>query len=91
MSGAVPWTASNTPAFARYLRRRPSQAADQPGTQIGDDVAVQILQEQHVELFRPDHELHAGGVDDLFVVVDLRIMGRTASSAPQEEPIATSS
>jgi len=35
-----------------------TQAANQAGAQIRNDVAIEILAKQYVELFRPHHELH---------------------------------
>ena len=53
-----------------------AEAADQPGAQIRDDVAVEIRQHQHVELLRVHHQLHARGVDDPLVVGDVGEVAR---------------
>ncbi len=50
-----------------------AEAADQPGAQIRDDVAVEVRHHQHVELLRVHHQVHARRVDDLLVVLDVRI------------------
>ena len=51
MSGALPCTASNTPMSVPEVRRGDhAETADQACAQIRHDVAVQIRQQQHVEL-----------------------------------------
>ena len=72
MSGALPWTASNTAVSVADVRaRHDAEPADEPGAQVGDDVAVQVRQHDHVELLGLHHELHARGVDDPLVVGDV--------------------
>jgi hypothetical protein len=44
------------------------EPADEPRAEVGHDVAVEVLEQQHVELLRPEHELHAGVVDDELAV-----------------------
>ena len=79
MSGALPCTASNTPIVGAEVRGADdAEAADQAGAQIRHDVAVQVRQQQHVELLRVHHEVHARGVDDPLVVRDVRILARDA-------------
>ena len=51
-----------------------AQAADQAGAQVADDVAVEVLHQQHVEARRVLHQLHAAGVDDHLVVLDVGIL-----------------
>ena len=65
MSGALPCTASKTGAVSPMLApgAMPS-AADEPGAEVGHDVAVEVLEQQHVEARRIEHELHAGVVHD---------------------------
>ena len=77
MSGALPCTASNTPISVPEVRGADdAEAADQAGAQIRDDVAVQVRQQQHVELLRVHHQVHARRVDDLLVVGDVGIVAR---------------
>ncbi len=88
MSGAEPWTASNTapcsPIFAAGCEAEP---ADQTGAEVGDDVAVEIFQHQHVELLGPHHELHAAVVDDLVVRLDVGIILRDVVEAFEEQAV----
>ena len=72
MSGALPCTASKTRDLRAEIGRADhAESADEAGAQIRHDVAVQIRQQQHVELRRVHHEVHARGVDDLLVVGDV--------------------
>ena len=64
-------------------RRRPCwrcrttpEAADQPGAQVREDVAVEVRQQQHVELLGRHHQVHAGRVDDPLVVLDVGVVAR---------------
>ena len=75
MSGALPCTASKTAALlADVGARGHAQAADEAGAEVGDDVAVEVLEQQDVEARGVEHELHAGVVDDHLVVGDLGIV-----------------
>ena len=53
-----------------------AEPADQPGAQIGDDVAVEVRQQQHVELLGVHHQVHARRVDDPLVVGDVGVLAR---------------
>ena len=65
--------------------RRHAEAAHQAGTQVGDDIAVQIGQHEHVELVGVLHEPHAGGVHDLVVELDVGVvLGHLARHAQEE-------
>ena len=60
MSGALPWTASNTAILrADVCPRHQSQPADQARAQVADHVAEQVLHHQHVELRRVERQLQA--------------------------------
>ena len=51
MSGALPCTASKTPiSVPRFAAGHDAEPAHQAGTEIRHDVAVQVRQQQHVEL-----------------------------------------
>ena len=80
------------PRRPRSARRgsRPARAqpADESGAEVGDDVAVEIRQQQHVELLRPHHELHARCVDDPFAVGDVRARGGHLARRVEEQPVA---
>ena len=88
MSGALPCTASKTAALlAEIGARHEPEAADQSGAQIGDDVAVEIRQQQHVELLGLHHQLHARRVDDPLVVGDVgELFGATARADSRNSP-----
>ena len=80
MSGALPCTASKTAmSLADVGAAGPGPGRRPAPRQVGDDVAVQVRQQQHVELLRVHDELHAGGVDDHLVVLDLRVRGGDAA------------
>ena len=61
-------------ALADISARHHAQPADQSRREVAHDVAVKIRQQQHVELLRIEHHLHAGVVDDQFLVFDVRIL-----------------
>ena len=72
MSGALPCTASKTAHVLADVRaRHDAEAADEAGAEVGDDVAVEVLEQQHVELLGSHDELHAEVVDDHVVGLDL--------------------
>ena len=88
MSGAEPCTASKTATSSPMLAPgRHAEAADQTGAQVREDVAVEVLQTQHVELVRVHHELHAGGIDDGVVGLDLGVVLGDLAEAVEEEPV----
>ena len=49
-----------------------AEAADEAGAEIADDVAVEIFKQQRVVLEGVHDELHAGVVDDVLAVEDVR-------------------
>src|SRR5579875_244841 len=53
--------------------RHQAQPADKGRAQVGDDVAVEIFQQQYVVLIGIHDELHAGVVHDVLAVGDLGI------------------
>jgi hypothetical protein len=72
MSGALPCTASNTAWLSPMLAPGtmpipPTSPADKPGGNIGDDVAIEIRQQQDVECFRPQDKLHGRVIDNQFL------------------------
>ena len=71
--GALPWVASKTaPSGPMFAPGRHAQAADQPGRQVAEDVAVEIRQHQHVVQLGLLHQLHAHVVDDAVLELDVR-------------------
>ncbi len=73
---------------AEVGRAHDAKAADEAGAQVRDDVAVQVRHHQHVEPFRVQHELHAGGVDDALVVGDVRKLARDGPDALEKQSVA---
>ena len=75
--GAEPWVGSNTATPVAEVRARgDAEPADQPGAEIGDDVAVEVGQHHHVVLLGPLDELHAEVVRDPVLELDLGIARR---------------
>ena len=58
--------------IANVCASHDSQAANQSSGEIAHHVAVQIGQQQHVELLRVQHNLHARVIDDHFQVFNFR-------------------
>ncbi len=61
---------------------------DEPRAEIGDDVAVQVRHHEHIELRRVQDQLHARGVDDPLIVLDVRRGPRDLTRALEKEPVA---
>ncbi len=92
MSGALPCTASKTAEVRADVRAwHDAEPADQPGAQVGDDVAVQVREQQDVELLGVHHEVHAGRVDDPLVVADVGEVARDRPRAVEEQAVARAS
>ncbi len=64
-----------------------AQAADQPRRQIAHDVPVKIRQQKHVKLLRIHHDLHAGVVDDEFLVLDIGILFGDGANGLEKEAV----
>ena len=89
MSGALPCTASKTPiSVAEVGAGHHAEPADEAGAQVRHDVAIQVRQQQDVELRRVHHQLHAGGVDDAVVARDVGILLGDLPHASQEQAVA---
>ena len=72
MSGAEPWTASEDGgALAEVGAGRDTEAADEAGDEIGQDVAEQVHGDDDVEALGHEHQLHAGGIDDDVIALDV--------------------
>ena len=67
--------------------RHQAQSADERCAQIGDDVAVKILQQQHVVLVGIHDQLHASVVHDVLAVGDLGILLRDVARAADEQAV----
>src|SRR2546422_980320 len=71
-------------ARAQVGARHEAEPAHQARAQVGDDVAVEVLEQEHVELLRAEHELHAGVVDDQLPVMDAGMALRHLPRAGEE-------
>mmetsp|Transcript_558 Transcript_558/g.1484 ORF Transcript_558/g.1484 Transcript_558/m.1484 type:complete len:289 (-) Transcript_558:36-902(-) len=67
--------------------RRQTQSADQPGRQIGDDVAVQVGHHHDIKLARITHQLHARVVHNHLLVHDIRVLFRHFATAAYEQTV----
>src|SRR5205823_9382169 len=67
--------------------RHQTQSANQSGTQIGHDVAVEIFAEHYIELLGPHHQLHRRVVDDHVLRFDVGITLSDVFKTSQEKPI----
>ena len=87
MSGAEPCTASKIAHSSPNVGAgNKAQPADEGSAEIGDDVAVEVLHQQHVVLVRVHHQLHAGVVDDVLAVGDLRVLFRDLREQRRKRP-----
>jgi len=66
--------------------RRKPQPTDQPGTQVGQNVAEQIGGHDHVELLRRHDQLHAAGIDDDLGEFDVWVFLGDFTGHLQEQP-----
>ena len=89
--GAEPWTGLEDGRRVADVRpRRDAEAADEPGGEVADDVAVQVRQHEHVVQLRLLDELHAHVVDDPVLeldparVVDRDLAGSSRRKRPSE-------
>ena len=62
-----------------------------PGAEVGDDVAVEVRQHDHVVLLRARDELVAEVVDDAVLELDVRVVLRDLLRRAQEEAVARTS
>ena len=65
-----------------------AQASDQPGAEVGDDVAVEVRTDEDVVLLRPLHELHRHVVDDLVLELDVLVLGGDLARHCEVEPVS---
>ena len=72
---------------ADVAARRDAEAADEPGGQVADDVAVEVRQHEHVELLGPLDETHADRVDEVLPRLDLGVLLRDVAEDVEEEPV----
>jgi hypothetical protein len=86
--GALPCTGSNTAySHPRFAPAASPSPADQPGAQIRDDVAVQVRQQQDVELGGFADQPHRELVDLHLLEPDLRMSLGLDLSDRQEQPV----
>ena len=65
-----------------------AKAAHKTGAQVADNVAIQIGQDQNIEVVGVLNQTHAGGVDDLVVELDIGIVGSHLASHAQEQAVS---
>ena len=79
MSGAEPWTGSNSDGPVRAgLRLADAGSPDAAGdraTEVGEDVAEQVVGDDHVVATRVLHEVDARGVDVVVRGGDVGVLG----------------
>ena len=64
---------------------RHAHAADQPGGEVGEDVAEHVLGDQHVEVPRPAHQRRRAGIDIDVIGGDIRMLrGALVEDLPEE-------
>ena len=86
--GAEPCVASKTAASGADVRAgRDAEPADEAGSEVGDDVAVEVRQHEHVELLRPLHESHAERVDEVLARLDVGVFGCDLAEDVEEQPV----
>ena len=77
MSGAEPWTGSKTPGLAIGAEAGRGQHPERAGEHrrlVAEDVAEEVLGDDHVEVRRPRDELHRGVVDEQVVELDVGVV-----------------
>src|SRR5690606_8225330 len=75
--------------IAEVRAGRYAESAHEAGAEVGDEIAVKVLTENHVKARRILHEAHARSVDDHFVVDELvaERLFVLLSGAANEQPI----
>ena len=58
-----------------------------PAHEVGEDVAVEVREHEHVVLLRPLDELHAHVVHDPVVELDVGVLVRDLARDAQPEPV----
>ena len=71
---------------AEVAAGREAEPADQAGAEVGDDVAVEVRQHEHVVLLGPLDELHAEVVHDPVVELDVGVLGRDVRATWRKSP-----
>src|SRR5207302_5093381 len=66
---------------------REAQAADHPGPEVRDDVAVEVRTAEDVVLARSEDQLHAHVGDDAVLRLDVGVTGGDLSGNRQEEAV----
>jgi len=65
-----------------------AETAYQACREIGNDVAIEVGQDENIEGLRPHHELHAGIINDQFAVFDTRKSRGGFTAAAQKQAVA---
>ena len=86
--GAEPCVGSKTAASVpKFAARGEAEPADQARGKVGDDVAVQVREHEHVVLLGPLDELHRQVVDDAVLELDVRVLLRDLAGDLEPEPV----
>ena len=86
--GAEPCVGSKTAASVPMLPPGASPSPPiRPGREVGDDVAVEVRQHEHVVLLGPLDELHAEVVHDPVLELDVRVLLGDLAGDLQPEPV----
>src|SRR5208337_1500651 len=64
-----------------------TESTNKRRAQVGDDVAIEVFQQQHVVLVRVHHQLHTGVVHNVLAVSNLRIFSGDIARAADEQPV----
>src|SRR4029450_8092203 len=72
---------------AEVSARGEAEPADQARREVGDDVAVEVRQYEHVVLLGPLDELHREVVDDAVLELDVRVLLRDLAGDLQPEAV----
>ena len=86
MSGAVPRTASKTAIWSPMLAPEPLESAHEPAAR-SKDVAVEVLEQQHVEAGRVKRQFEGEVVDRLVSLLEVRILGADRPEGVEKGPV----
>ena len=74
-------------ALADVRARDDAQPADEPGPEVAEDVAVEVLGDDDVDLVGVSHHLHRAGVDDHLRRLDARVLEGDATEDVEEQAV----
>ena len=74
-------------AFADIASRRQPQPTNQPGTQVGEYISVEVRCYQHIELPRIFHQLHCHVVHQPVFKLNIRVSSGYLTGNIQKQPV----